>query len=67
VSPEKQNMHIGEMLLNRCIEISSENEMKTMKLEVQNDNYHAIRFYENYRFKFCGDASGNSRYMNREI
>lgn len=63
VKSKVQNQNIGQMLLDSSIEISKKIGMSAMKLEVNDSNHIAIHFYKKNGFKFCGDASGDSKYM----
>jgi ribosomal protein S18 acetylase RimI-like enzyme len=67
VHPESQNSHIGFNLLDKCIEISKDNNMSSIKLEVKKQNENAISFYKKNGFDYCGEASQDSIFMSKEI
>lgn len=67
VKLEARNRKIGKILLDSCIETSKRHGMNKLKLEVNNCNTVAIKFYEDNSFNFCGNASANSKYMIKNI
>lgn len=52
VSSNYQGMGIGQLLLNKTIEICRENNMKHLSLEVDKNNNRAIHFYIKNGFVF---------------
>jgi len=52
---------------NICLLFFINNDMKKIKLEVNNDNTKAIDFYKMNGFAFCGSASADSKYMIKII
>ncbi|MDQ0227130.1 GNAT family N-acetyltransferase [Metabacillus niabensis] len=67
VQSNVQNMGLGKILLQKCIDVSVENGMRELKLEVNKNNTKAIRFYEKNGFIHAGDASTESKYMTLKI
>lgn len=67
VQPNAQGRKIGKHLLDICIEVSKSKGMKEMRLEVHNQNYIAMRFYQKNGFEFLGEASTGTRYMRRNL
>lgn len=68
VKKDFQKKGIGKLLINKCIEIAKKNKMKTIKLEVNANNYNAINFYTaNNFFKESYNKDNNSHYMVRNI
>ena len=51
VLEEFQNKHIGSLLLERLIDISKDNNLLNITLEVREDNKKAIYLYTKYGFK----------------
>lgn len=58
---------IGKELLGCCNEISRKCGMSKIKLEVDQDNMNAIKFYKKNGFSFVSRSERNSFYMQREI
>lgn len=49
---------VGKKVLNKCIDYAVHNmKMKKIKLEVKNDNFHAIKLYESMEFKFIKNTN----------
>ncbi|MBU5676672.1 GNAT family N-acetyltransferase [Alkaliphilus sp. MSJ-5] len=67
VKDKSQNRNIGKTLLELCIKISKSNGMKSIKLEVFNNNEKAINFYKKNGFNFFGQASNDSIYMIKHL
>lgn len=67
VKSKVQNRKVGKLLLDICTNVSKNNGMGKLKLEVMNDNKIAIEFYERNCFKFCGEASEESKYMIKKL
>lgn len=65
VKCEYQNLHIGKELLITCESFSKIKGMEQIKLEVQNKNLNAIRFYKNNGYKYDGICSNASQYMKK--
>lgn len=63
VKDKSQNKNIGKFLLEICIKFSEENNMKSIKLEVWNQNKIAIEFYKKSGFREYMEASSKSMYM----
>jgi ribosomal protein S18 acetylase RimI-like enzyme len=63
VKDKSQNKNIGKLLLEICIKFSEENNMKSIKLEVWNQNKIAIEFYKKNGFREYMEASSKSMYM----
>ncbi len=57
----------GYLLLNHAMEVSKQEGMKRIKLEVYVHNHIAIEFYKKNGFDFCDDALGKFSYMHREL
>lgn len=62
VLPNYTGKGFGKMLLNKCIEKCKQNNMKKLKLEVNKNNYNAIKFYKKNGFKAIQENQ-NSYYM----
>lgn len=62
-----QNMGIGGLLMAKCEEISRQNGMEHLRLEVRNDNMNAIRFYQKHGLQFEKKASEKSTYMLKSL
>ena len=67
VKKEYRDMGLGRYLIDSCIEVSKANGMKSLMLEVDNDNKNAIGFYQKLGFKHCEKATENSIYMLKEM
>ena len=67
VMPKAQSIGIGSKLMNISYTICKEKGMKKIKLEVRKMNTRAIRFYQKEGFRFCGEASDRSIYMEKSI
>ena len=64
---EKQKMKYGRQLLDRCIEESRQRGMKTLRLEVLDDNLNAIGFYKHCGFTYEKKCSETSSYYLLKI
>ena len=62
-----RNSNVSKELLDLCFNISKENGMDFIKLEVRKNNSRAINFYKNNGFEFCGEASKESMYMIKRL
>ena len=58
---------IGSKLFDCCVNMAKEKGMTKLRLEVDNDNISAIKFYEKHGMKFISDASDFSIYMERNL
>lgn len=67
VHPEDRGKKIGQMLLEKCFDISKENNMKYIKLEVRKNNINALHFYKKNSFTEAEEASSGSIYMIKKI
>jgi phenylacetate-CoA ligase len=67
VHPKYQNKNIGSKLLQRIFNISLDNGMQIIKLEVNKDNTKAINFYIKNGFNIFGDSFEENVYMIKEI
>lgn len=67
VIPNKQKLGIGKCLLDKCISIAKEKQMKYVKLEVLNNNEKALSFYKKNNFKFDSICSDESKYLKKVI
>lgn len=62
-----QGKGIGKMLIKLFEQISIENKMEIMELEVFNENKKAIKFYEKNGFNFFKKSSNQEIYMRKKI
>lgn len=62
-----QGLHIGSMLMDKCIEISKMNGMRKIRLEVSTDNKKAIRFYYHKGFVYEKKCSEQSDYLIMQL
>lgn len=62
VIPKMQGKHIGSNLMKRCVRIAKEAGMKFIRLEVENTNQTAIKFYKHNGFSFEKKCSQNTSY-----
>ena len=68
VYPDYQKLGIGQRLMNECVDFAKRQRMRSIKLEVRDENISAIRFYEKNGYIFSGKrGSENSRYMIRTL
>jgi ribosomal-protein-alanine N-acetyltransferase len=67
IKPTEQSRGFGKLLLDKCIEVSKNFGMLTLKLEVYLNNNVAIHFYERNGFKISGKATQDSMYMIKEL
>ena len=67
IKSEFQGRGLGRTLMNYIVLECKKNGMKSLKLEVDNDNISAIAFYEKYGFAFSGEARSESRYMTLSL
>ena len=67
IKKEYRTMGLGRYLIDSCIEISKLNGMKSLMLEVDNDNKNAIGFYRRLGFETYKNATDNSFYMLKEM
>lgn len=58
---------IGYKLLKQFEKISYDNRMKKLKLEVNDNNKHAINFYKRNGYEYWEKASENSSYMIKKL
>lgn len=56
---------IGKELLDHCEEVSLQNDMLRLKLEVDKDNITAIKFYKKNGFVTLNETERNSFYMQK--
>ena len=64
---DKQGMHIGSRLMEKCIETAKSNNMHAIRLEVLNNNIRAISFYKHFGFSYETECSENSSYMLKKL
>ncbi len=57
----------AQALLDYCIKKSENAGMQYIKLEVNKNNFSAIKFYKKNQFKKFSEASKNSYYMIKEL
>ena len=67
VKKDFEHMGLGTYLLNEAMNIARTRGMKHIKLEVDNDNLHAVEFYERNGFCVCGETQNNSKYMINKL
>ena len=67
VADKFRNQHFGKQVLEKTIELSKEQGMNFLKLEVLKSNVVAQDFYLRNGFSVLGDASNDSFYMIRDI
>jgi len=68
VKKEAQNNHVGQSLINECIEKALCNKMNSIKLEVLTNNYKAIAFYRHNGFEIYDiNQEKNSYYMLKNL
>lgn len=67
IKKEYRSMGLGKYLMDNCVEISKLNGMKSLMLEVDNDNQNAIEFYINQGYFVVQKASDSSFYMKKDI
>ena len=60
-------MNFGKQLLFKVIELSRKRGMKTIRLEVDNKNEVAKKFYQRNGFGFIGNSNRDSQYMEKQI
>lgn len=65
--PEWQGRNIGYHLVEHCSNAARDKGMKLLRLEVDLDNVHAIRFYEKNGFTCCSKATESSMYMEKTL
>lgn len=63
VLKDMQRMHIGSKLLEKCIEVSKEQAMEKIRLEVLDENQKGIRFYQKNGFVLEKKCSEKSSYF----
>jgi len=62
-----RNKRIGQLLLDKFIEVSIERKMKKAKLEVRKNNLIAINLYKKKGFEFLKESSNGFIYMNKNL
>lgn len=67
VADKFRGQHFGKLILEKTIEISRQQGMESLKLEVLKSNNIAQGFYLANDFKVLCDASDNSIYMIRDV
>lgn len=67
VKSDYQNHNVGQLLLNKAMEISLDQGMRTIVLEVYNNNDVAKRFYKKNGFKETNLVTDKTIYMMREL
>lgn len=65
--PEFRRQKLGKQLLDFCEKVMLQSGMRTIRLEVDNDNTGAIEFYGKAGFTKEGDASVTSFYMKKRL
>ena len=58
---------MGKELLEYCEKISRQSSMSRLKLEVDEDNVSAVKFYEKNGFRYLETTGRNSFYMQKDI
>ena len=64
VVPEHRQKGIAKYFLKCCVEYCIENNLKRIILDVNETNFHAIKFYKKYNFFFSGRRK--NYYRNKE-
>ena len=54
VKKDFRNQGVGNLLLNKLIDFSKENEMSSITLEVNEKNIYAIKLYNKFNFNITG-------------
>ena len=67
VNENDRGLRIGKQLLYRFEQLSINNGVKFIKLEVRKNNYNAINFYKHFGYKIIGEASDTSYYMVKDL
>jgi len=67
VDDEYRGRKIGQLLLDKFIEVSIERRMKKAKLEVHENNLVAINLYKKNGFKFFEKSSNGFIYMVKNL
>jgi ribosomal protein S18 acetylase RimI-like enzyme len=67
VTPIHQGTLVADSLLNKCIEISSSLNKKSIKLEVNKNNIRAIKFYKKNGFNISDHSPKDSYYMEKSL
>lgn len=67
VKQEFRHKGFGTYLLQEAQKMSECKKMKSIRLEVDNDNEEAIDFYKRNGFYVCGKASESSKYMMKKL
>lgn len=67
IKAEYRKFGIGKKLLDLCLKKAKNENMQNIKLEVQNSNINAIKFYLNNGYNFLEKCSENSVYMIKKI
>ena len=62
-----QRMGVGKALLERCEEETLKKGFSKIKLEVKKENTNAIHFYQKNGFRFVGEATDHSFYMEKNL
>lgn len=58
VAPEFRRLHVGSAIISVLIDVTTNAGIKKHTLEVRKSNLAAIRLYEKYGFKECGQRKG---------
>lgn len=67
VKKNAQGAGIGGLLMRKCEEVSRQNGMVYLRLEVRNDNLNAIKFYQKHDLQYEKSASEKSIYMMKSL
>ena len=59
--------NVGKQLLNYAVNVMRISGMEQLKLEVDDDNDNAVKFYKKAGFDFADSASSSSKYMIKKI
>ncbi len=66
VSPDYQRLHVGQKLLNTCLDIAKDYGMRSCSLEVKRNNISAVKFYVANGFVLLS-GNENSFFMTKEL
>lgn len=67
IAREYRRTNLGTLLIRHCVEKAKDCGMKTLKLEVDQENYGAIAFYEREGLQIIKEGSDKSFYMAKTI
>lgn len=67
IADKYQRLHVGSVLMKKCIELSKKMGMNQIRLEVLKQDVHAILFYKSFGFEIEECENSVSYYMNKMI